>query len=94
MPNSRLKIVGDEFLTSIDYHDEFHVNLFFDRSIYRPMCTHMSYRIIHDKFKSFTLRVAVAYYHYSIARNFIIINTTRYRYHKTNNKMNDLFIEM
>ena len=33
--------MGDEFLTSIDYVDEFHVNLLFDRSIYRPMCTHM-----------------------------------------------------
>ena len=41
MPNSRFKIVGDEFLTAIDYYDEFHVNLLFDRSIYRPMCTHM-----------------------------------------------------
>ena len=34
MPNSRFKIVGNEFLTSIDYDDEFHVNLLFDRSIY------------------------------------------------------------
>ena len=43
MPNSRFKIGGDEFLTAnaIDYDDEFHVNLLFDRSIYRPMCTHM-----------------------------------------------------
>ena len=41
MPNSRFKIVGDEFLTAIDYDDEFHVNLLFDRSTYRPMCTHM-----------------------------------------------------
>ena len=41
MPNSRFKIVGDEFLTAMDYDDEFHVNLLFDRSIYRPMCTHM-----------------------------------------------------
>ena len=41
MPDSRLEIVGDEFLTSIDYYDEFHVNLLFDRSIYRPMYTHM-----------------------------------------------------
>ena len=41
MPNSRLKIVGDEFLTSFDYDHEFHVNSLFDRSIYRPMCTDM-----------------------------------------------------
>ena len=41
MPNSRLKIVEDEFLTSINHNDEFHVNLLFDRSIHRPMCTHM-----------------------------------------------------
>ena len=31
----------DEFLTSIDYYEKFHVNLLFGRSIYRPMCTHM-----------------------------------------------------
>ena len=43
MPNSRLIIMEDEFLTSIDYYDEFNANLLliFDRSIYRPMCTHM-----------------------------------------------------
>ena len=41
MPNSRIKIVGDEFLTAIDYDDEFHVNSLFDRSVYRLMCTHM-----------------------------------------------------
>ena len=33
--------VGEEFVTSIGHSDEFHVNLLFDRSIYRPMCTHM-----------------------------------------------------
>ena len=38
---SRLKIVIGEFLTCFDYYDEFHVNLLFDRSIYRPMSTHM-----------------------------------------------------
>ena len=43
MPKSRFKIVGDEFQTSIDHYDEVHVNLLFDRSIYRPMCTHMGY---------------------------------------------------
>ena len=36
-----IKIVEDEFLTLIDYYGEFHVNLIFDRSIYRPMYTHM-----------------------------------------------------
>ena len=41
--NSRLKIVKGEFPTSFDYFDEFHVNLLFDRSIYRPMCTHVGY---------------------------------------------------
>ena len=40
MSDSKLEIVGDEFLTSIDHCDEFHVNLLFDRSIYRPMCAH------------------------------------------------------
>ena len=36
-----------EFMTAIDYDDEFHVNLLFDHSIlnliYRPMCSHMGY---------------------------------------------------
>ena len=40
MLNYQLQIVGDEFVTSIGHDDEFHVNLLFDRSIYRPMCTH------------------------------------------------------
>ena len=31
---------GGESVTSIDHYDEFYVNLLFDRSIYRPMCTH------------------------------------------------------
>ena len=45
MSNSRQKIMEDEFLTSnsIGYYDVFHVNLIFDRSIYRPMCTHMGH---------------------------------------------------
>ena len=43
MPDSRLEIVEDEFLVSINHYDEFHVNLLFDHSIYRPMCTHMGY---------------------------------------------------
>ena len=43
MPNSRLKTVRYEFLTFIDYYDGFHVNLLFDRSTYRPMCSHMGY---------------------------------------------------
>ena len=37
----RLEIVGDESVTSIDHYEVFHVNLLFDRSINRPMCTHM-----------------------------------------------------
>ena len=41
MTNCQLEIVGNESLNSIDRFDEFHVNLLFDRSIYRPMCTHM-----------------------------------------------------
>ena len=43
--NCLLEIVGDEFVTSIDHFDEFHVNLLFDCSIYRLMCTHMGYDI-------------------------------------------------
>ena len=34
MPNSRLEIMGDEFLTYIDHYNQFHVSLLFDRSIY------------------------------------------------------------
>ena len=41
MLNYQLQIVGDEFVTSIGHDDKFHENLLFDRSIYRPMCTHM-----------------------------------------------------
>ena len=41
MLNYQLEIVGDEFVTSIGHSDEFYVNLLFDRSIYRLMCTHM-----------------------------------------------------
>ena len=48
MLNYQLVIVGDEFVTSIGHSDEFYVDLLFDRSIYRPMCTHMGNRIIHS----------------------------------------------
>ena len=41
MLNYQLQIVGDEFVTSIGHDDQFYMNLLFDRSIYRPMCTHM-----------------------------------------------------
>ena len=41
MLNYQLEIVGAEFVTSIGRSDEFYTNLLFDRSIYRPMCTHM-----------------------------------------------------
>ena len=41
MLNYQLEIVGEEFVTSIGDSDEFYVNLLFDRSIYRPMCTDM-----------------------------------------------------
>ena len=34
-------IVGDEPLNFIDHYDEFYMNLLFDRSIFRQMCTHM-----------------------------------------------------
>ena len=43
MLNYQLEIVEEEFVTSIGHLDEFYVNLFFDRSIYRSMCTHMGY---------------------------------------------------
>ena len=41
MLNYQLQIVGDEFVTSTGHDDEFYVNLLFDRSIYRPISTHM-----------------------------------------------------
>ena len=40
MTNSRLEIVGDESINSIDQSEEFHVNYIFDHSIYRLMCTY------------------------------------------------------
>ena len=43
MLNYQLQIVRDEFKTSIGHDDEFYVNLLFDRSIYRPMFTHMGH---------------------------------------------------
>ena len=45
MPDSRLEIVEDDFLASINHYDEFHVILIFDRSIYRPMCTHSGHGV-------------------------------------------------
>ena len=30
-------------MASIDHNNQFYVNLLFNRSIYRPMCTHMGY---------------------------------------------------
>ena len=41
MLNYQLEIVGEEFVTTIGHSDEFYMNLLFDCSIYRPMCTHM-----------------------------------------------------
>ena len=41
MLNYQLQIMGDEFVTSTGHDNEFHVNLLFDHSIYRPICTHM-----------------------------------------------------
>ena len=35
--------MGEESVTSIHLYDEFYVNLLFDRSIYRPMRTHMGH---------------------------------------------------
>ena len=32
--------------SSTDHYDEFYLNLLFDRSIYRPMCTHMGSIVI------------------------------------------------
>ena len=41
MLNYQLEIVGDGSVTSFDEYEGFHVNLLFDRSIYRPMSTHI-----------------------------------------------------
>ena len=43
MLNYQFQIMGDEFVTSNGHEDEFNVNLLFDRSIYRPICTHMGH---------------------------------------------------
>ena len=43
MFNYQLEIVRNKSPTSIDHYDEFDVNLLFDRSFYRPICTHMGY---------------------------------------------------
>ena len=43
MLNYQLEIVGEEFVTSMGHFEKFYENLFFDRSINRPMCTHMGY---------------------------------------------------
>ena len=44
MPNSRLKTVRDDFLTSIDCYDGFHVNLLFDR-FFIDGCAHIWVRL-------------------------------------------------
>ena len=49
MLNYQSQIVGDEFVTSIGHDDELYVNSLFDRSIYRPMCTHMGHMLILDQ---------------------------------------------
>ena len=43
MLNYQLEIVRDKFVSFIDHCDKFYVNLLFDRSIYRPRCTHTGY---------------------------------------------------
>ena len=55
MLNYQLEIVEEEFVTFIGDPDEFYVNLLFDSSIYRPMCTHMGYRRIFVARKDFPL---------------------------------------
>ena len=57
MLNYQLEIVGEEFVTSIGDSDEFYVDILFDRSIYRPMCTHMGndeVTLIHGGFNART----------------------------------------
>ena len=41
--------MGEEFVTSIHLHNKFYVNLLFDRTFYRPMCTHMGDRRPHRR---------------------------------------------
>ena len=43
MRNYQLEIVQEKFVTPIGHSDEFYVNLLFDRYIYRPMCTHITF---------------------------------------------------
>ena len=85
MLNYQLEIVGKELVTSIGDSDEFYVNLLFDRSIYRPMCTHMGYWIqksrdqIHNCDKKCD-------YNISLTRTVYCLYTHSYSFHlQTNN---------
>ena len=49
--NHQLEIVGEKFVTSIGLSNEFYVNLLFDCSIYRPMCTHIWVTVTEYRFK-------------------------------------------
>ena len=64
MRNHQLQIVGDEFVTFIGHDDEFYGNLLFDRSISRPMCTHMDNDIVSKRksfFKTIILTLTLAF---------------------------------
>ena len=43
MLNYQFEFVGEVIVTSFGHSDEFYEKLLFDRSIYRPMCTHMGH---------------------------------------------------
>ena len=58
--------VGEESVTSIHLCDEFYANLLFDRSIFRPMCTHMGYCII-GTIVEFCLLIALVLAYYLIS---------------------------
>ena len=53
MLNYQSIIVEYESVTSTDHYDEIYVNLHFDHSIYRPMCTHMGYKLSHGLKKTY-----------------------------------------
>ena len=70
-------MVEDKSQTSIDHSDEFHVNLLFDRSIYRPMCTHMGNDdviLIHGGFNARTGTLEVIRYALNLMLYSIVIS--------------------
>ena len=67
MLNYQLEIVGEEFVSSIGHSDEFYVNLLFDRSIYRPMCKHMGYKLHREEKARRNRDLKLRFYRYNLS---------------------------